>query len=161
MHRLIRITLPIVAIVALPAPASAATPISVPGDAGWVATGVTVSAGQTISIQANGTVQTAPIPDFHIPGEFKSSSGPAGQTTNPTCGEVTATFSRQLLAQTGRCALDDAYFGELIGRVGHKTFRIGDAASFTAPASGMLELAANDLVLTYFDNNGAFTVRLP
>jgi hypothetical protein len=161
MHRLIKLGLPIAAIAALAAPVSAASPVSVPGDAGWVSTGITVRAGDTIAVSALGTVQTAPIPDFHVPGDFKSSSGPAGQITNPTCGETTATFSKQLLATTGPCAVDAAYFGELVGRVGRKTVVIGDATSFTAPASGTLELAANDLVLTYFDNNGAFTVFLP
>jgi|tagenome__1003787_1003787.scaffolds.fasta_scaffold20752013_2 hypothetical protein len=161
MHRIAGLILPVAAIAVLAAPAAAATPITVPGDAGWVSTGITVTAGQTLSLQALGTVRTAPIPDFHVPGDFKSSSGPAGQTTNPTCGETTATFSKQLLAQTGPCALDAASFGELIGRVGKKTFVIGDATSFTAPASGTLQLAANDLVLTYFDNGGTFTVLLP
>jgi hypothetical protein len=161
MHRIAKLILPVAAIGALAAPAVAATPVNVAGDAGWVTTGITVTAGQTVSIQSQGTVQTAPIPDFHIPGEFKSSSGPAGQTANATCGETTATFSKQLLAQTGPCALDSAYFGELIGRVGRKTFAIGAATSFTAPASGTLQLAANDLLFTYFDNNGAYTVLLP
>ena len=145
MQRLVKLILPIAAIAAMAVPAAAATPVSVPGDAGWVATGITVTVGQTVSIQTLGNVQTAPIPQFHVPGDFKSSSGPAGQTTNPTCGETTATFSKQLLAETGPCALDSANFGELIGRVGRKTFAIGDATSFTAPASGELQLAANDL----------------
>jgi len=161
MRRLMKVTLLIAASTALAAPAAAATSVSIPGDAGWVSTGITVRAGETVSIRAFGTVQTAPIPDFHVPGEFKSSSGPAGQTTNPTCGDVAAGFSKELLAITGPCALDEAYFGQLIGRVGHKTVAIGDATSFVAPASGTLQLAANDLTLTYYDNNGAFTVLFP
>ena len=140
------------------APVAAASPVSVPADAGWVSTGLTVARGQHLSIDANGFVQTAPIPDFHVPGEFSSSSGPAGQTSGQTCGEVTDGFDRQTLAATGPCAVDDAYFGELVGRVGNATFTIGTASDVVAPRSGVLELAANDLTLTYVDNNGTFTV---
>ena len=145
-------------IAGLAAPVSAATAVTVRGDAGWVSTGIRVSAGQHLTVSALGSVHTAPIPDFHIPGVFKSASGPEGQDQSALCGDVTATFSKDLLAQTGPCAYDDAYFGELIGRVGRKTFAIGAATEIVAPASGTLELAANDLVLTYGDNTGSFTV---
>jgi hypothetical protein len=60
--------------------------------------------------------------------------------------------------QTGRCAVGDAYFGELVGRVGRTTFRIGAAGTTVAPASCTLELPVNDLTLTYGDNAGGFTV---
>ena len=154
----LRFVLLLAATLAVAAPAAAASPTTVPGDAGWVSTGITVSRGQHLTISANGTVQTAPIPDFHVPCEFKSSSGPGGQTNNATCGEVTDGFDRATLAATGPCAVDDAYFGELVGRIGNATFVIGTASDVVAPRSGVLELAANDLTLTYFDNNGSFTV---
>jgi len=140
------------------APVVAATAVTVAGRAGWVSTGITVTAGQTVSLESLGSVHTAPIPDFHIPGEFKSASGPEGQVDGDLCGDVTATFPPELLEQTGPCAFDDAYFGELIGRVGGTVFAIGDADSFVAPATGTLELAVNDLTLTYFDNSGTFIV---
>jgi hypothetical protein len=143
------------------APVAAASPVTVSGRAGWVSTGLRVEAGQRLQVQTLGYVHTAPIPDFHRPGEFKSASGPEGQTTEPTCGDTVAGFPPGLIDITGPCALDDAYFGELIGRVGATIFRIGDAAEIIAPTSGTLELAANDLVLTYFDNTGAFTVVVP
>jgi hypothetical protein len=158
MRRLASTALAILALAALAVPVTAATPVNVGGRDGWVSTGIAVTAGEPVSVQTLGSVHTAPIPAFHIPGVFKSASGPAGQDTNPTCGEVAATFPPELLEQTGPCALDDAYFGELIGRAGGVTFAIGDTTSFIAPASGTLELAANDLVLTYWDNTGAFTV---
>ena len=152
-------TLMIVAILALAAtPVMAATAVTVPGRAGWISTGLTVTAGQTLTIQTLGSVHTAPIPAFHIPGEFKSASGPEGQVAGDLCGVVTATFPPELLEMTGPCAFDDAYFGELIGRIGDTTFAIGDADSFVAPATGTLELAVNDLTLTYFDNTGTFIV---
>ena len=147
-------------LLALTGATQATTSITVLGRGGWVQTGLEVTAGQTVELRSVGSVHTAPIPDFHIPGEFKSASGPAGQTSGDLCGDVTAGFPPELLEQTGPCAFDDAYFGELIGRIGDTTFAIGDATSFVAPASGELELAVNDLVLTYGDNKGAFTVLL-
>jgi len=147
-----------VALAMVAAPVLAVTPTTVGGRAGWVSTGITLTVGDQLPIQALGSVHTAPIPDFHVPGAFKSASGPEGQDASATCGEVTAGFPPGLIDITGPCALDDAYFGELIGRIGGTVFRLGDASSITAPASGTLELAANDLVLTYWDNAGAFTV---
>ncbi|HEX5826585.1 MAG TPA: LecA/PA-IL family lectin [Candidatus Limnocylindrales bacterium] len=155
------VTAPITASIvtlAIAGSAFAATPLQVPGGAGWVTTGVTVRAGEPVSIHALGQIQTASIPAFLVPGVFISASGPAGQVANPTCGVTAATFSPELLATTGPCAVDDAYFGELVGRVGGTTFVIGAADSFVAPAAGTLELAANDLVNTYGDNRGSFTV---
>jgi hypothetical protein len=148
----------LVIVAALAAPVVAGTTASVGGGAGWVSTGITVESGQRLAIQAKGSVHTASIPEFHVPGVFKSASGPDGQVGAALCGDVTRTFSKEVLAQTGACALDTAYFGELIGRVGRKTFRIGAASEIVVPASGTLELAANDLTLTYWDNTGAFTV---
>ena len=156
--RHLRILVPVLAGLAIVAPVAAAAPTSVPGDAGWVSTGLTVSRGARILVTATGYVQTAPIPDFHVPGEFTSASGPEGQTSGQTCGAVTAGFDRATLAITGQCAVKDAYFGELVGRIGSTTFVIGGADSFDAPRAGVLELAANDLTLTYGDNNGSFTV---
>lgn len=147
-------------LIALAGMAFAATPLTILARAGWVATGIEVTAGQTIDLRSFGSVHTAPIPDFHVPGQFKSASGPAGQTDGDLCGDVTAGFPPELLEQTGPCAVDEAYFGELIGRIGDTTFAIGAADSFVAPASGELELAVNDLDLTYFDNTGAFTILL-
>ena len=158
MRRSASPALALLILVALASPAAAANPVNVGSRDGWVATNVTVTAGQPVSVITLGSVHTAPIPQFHIPGVFKSASGPAGQDTKPTCGETSSAFPPELLAQTGPCALDSAYFGELIGRAGGVVFRIGEASSFVAPASGTLELAVNDLVLTYWDNAGAFTV---
>ena len=121
-------------------------------------TGIEVTAGEPLSVRTLGSVHTAPIPDFHVPGVSKSASGPAGQTWGALCGDVEATLPPEVLEQTGPCAMDDAYFGQLIGRVGDVVFAIGDTHTIVAPASGELELAANDLTLTYWDNNGTFVV---
>lgn len=158
MRRFASLAITFIAIVALAAPAAAATSVAVGARDGWVSTGISVTKGQVLDVTANGQVHTAPIPDFHVPGEFKSASGPEGQDESAPCGDVAATFPPDLLAATGPCALDEAYFGELIGRVGNKTFRIGASDTFVAPARGTLDLAVNDLVLTYGDNTGAFNV---
>ena len=158
MRPLASLALTFAALAITVAPVAAVTPVTVGGRAGWVSTGLTVTAGQRLAVQTLGSVHTAPIPAYHRPGEFKSASGPAGQDTEPTCGEVTAGFPPGLIDTTGACALDDAYFGELIGRVGDTVFRIGDTAEVVLPVGGTLELAANDLMLTYGDNTGAFTV---
>jgi hypothetical protein len=66
--------------IAVAVPAAAATTVSVRGDAGWVSTGVGVTAGQVIQIKAVGFVQTAPVSTFNNPGVSIPASGPAGQT---------------------------------------------------------------------------------
>lgn len=158
MHRILAAGTAALFLAATAGAVLAATPVTVPAGAGWVSTGITVTAGQAIPVSTRGYVITAPIPDFHRPGEFKSASGPAGQATEATCGVVEAGLSAETLAITGPCILDDAYFGELIGRVGGTTFRIGSTDSITAPATGVLELAVNDLAFTLGDNAGTFIV---
>ena len=131
-----------------------------PADAGWISSGVTVAAGVPVSLVTLGYVQTALIPAWHVPGVFKSASGPAGQTTQPTCGEVYATWTPELRAQTGPCVLDSAYWGELIAKVGESgtPFLVGDTTTITPPSSGVLLFTIGELQNTYFDNRGAFTV---
>lgn len=137
-----------------------ALPVVVPADAGWVSTGVTVTAGVPIPVTTLGYVQTASIPAFHVPGVFKGASGPEGQSVNTwsSCVEAYNTFEPWLKELTGPCVLDSAYFGELIGRVGGTVFRIGDTTQIVPPATGMLELTVGEFVNTYDDNRGAFTV---
>lgn len=127
----------------------------------WVFGGAFVTAGATYDVTARGQVMTAPIPGFHVPGVFKSASGPAGQPDQPCLAAYENTLN-------GQCALEGANFGALIGVVidGNTgmavgaPFLIGDAPSFAAPAEGFLFLAANDLNLTYWDNNGQFSVTV-
>lgn len=143
-----------------PATAAATSPVVVPANAGWVSTGVTVTGGVPVSVKTLGYVQTARIPDWHVPGVFKSASGPAGQTTEPTCGDVYVTFSPELQAETGPCVLDSAHWGELIGKVGvdGTPFRIGATTTITPPASGLIFFTIGELQNTYADNRGSFTV---
>jgi hypothetical protein len=144
----------------LASPVAATTPVGVPADAGWVSSGVTVEAGVPVAVATHGYVQTAFIPAWHVPGVFKSASGPAGQTTEPTCGEVYATWTPELQAETGPCVLGSAFWGELIAKVGADgtPFRVGETSSITPPATGVLYFTVGELRNTYWDNRGAFTV---
>lgn len=130
-------------------PALAATqPIRVAADAGWVETPISVEAGDSVTIKTEGIAITAPIRWYSI----DSLSGPAGQTWNLGCGEYEGAPEP--------CALDDARYGALVGKVGENgsPFLIGDSTSFEAPADGFLWLAVNDNLIYYDDNEGGFTV---
>jgi hypothetical protein len=128
---------------------AAATPIRVPADAEWVNTGIGLESGQTVYLTAEGLTITAPIKWY-----FASRSGPAGQDWGLGCG--------QYEGATQPCALDDAPYGALVGKVGPdgQPFLIGGASSFTAPSSGDLYLSVNDNLGFYNDNLGGFTVIL-
>lgn len=149
------------AIALLLAPSSLAStpPVEVHADAGWTATGVIVEPGQTYSLAATGMAFTV-LPDasttntyFHpVAGVGRGGrSGPGGQPY--ICSSYPA----------GTCAVEGAPFGQLVGRVAATAFSIGDAPTFTIPASasaGELELAVNDFVEWYFDNSGSYLVWL-
>ena len=125
----------------------------------WVYGGIEVVKGATYDVTARGYVQTAKIPYYHVPGVSKSASGPAGQPNTPCL----AAYENDL---NGQCVLEGADFGALVAVVidpetvlaAAPPFVIGAAASFVAPANGVLFLGVNDLNLTYFDNNGQFSV---
>jgi hypothetical protein len=129
-------------------PVSAAvTPIRVPADVEWVSTGMGLNLGQTVHLSAQGLAITGPINQY-----FGSRSGPAGQTWNLGCG--------QYEGAPPPCALNDAPYGALVGKVGPdgQPFLIGDASEFISPASGKLYLAVNDNLTFYNDNLSGFTV---
>lgn len=152
MRRFTRILLGCSLALAIAGPVSAATPVVVDATAGWVSTGIDVAGGDQLSVSTKGFATTAKVPDWFIPGSFISGSGPAGQTNGALCGDY------EPLADL--CFVADAYFGELVGRVGDTTFLVGDAPQITIPAgaSGELELAVNDYSIYLGDNHGAFTV---
>ncbi len=124
-------------------PARADTqPVWVAADAGWVETGVTVTANQAVFIESVGVALTANRSQY-----FGAISGPAGQPYFCEPDPV--------------CALNDAPFGALIGKVGTggTSFLIGASSSIDAPASGMLYLTVNDYLPYYSDNKGGYLVR--
>lgn len=130
-------------------PASAASDNGrtfVPGAAEpWVSTNVTVAAGQTFTVRADGAsitwLSTGP----------GSISGPQGQDPDYPCvPELTGSD----------CAMNGAPFGALVAEVGGQPVLVGAGGTFQAPASGTLRLAVNDILGYYFDNSGGYAVRI-
>ncbi len=122
-------------------------PIRVWADIEWNESGITLEAGQTYNIKANGLAITGPLNEYP-----EAKSGPAGQTWNLTC-DLYHTPPMD-------CNLFGAPYGALVGKVGEfgEPFLIGDASSFIAPEAGLLLLAVNDNIGTHFDNLAGFTI---
>jgi hypothetical protein len=135
---------------ARPGAASAATPsgtsteglaagtgrISVPANAGWVNTGLTVRQGQTILLTATGEVR--------LSTDMNDTATPAGSKSG---------------RKAASAPLPGVLAGALIGRVGNgQPFGIGNQTSVPAPSTGTLFLAVNDDQLA--DNAGSFGVEL-
>jgi Ca2+-binding EF-hand superfamily protein len=101
----------------------------------WTDTGVTVRAGDVLTLAGRGTVQLAPDPN--------DVASPAG-------------------SKTGRRAPSapvNATAGALIGRIGNSDpFVVGNQGTLRAPASGRLFLGVNDDHMA--DNSGAFEVSI-
>lgn len=119
--------------------------VRVRADVEWVETGIYVEAGHVYFIKSHGIAWTGPpkwYPD--------SVSGPEGQTPDYPCSGNDPALP---------CNLDGAPYGALIGKVDGQAFLIGDALSFTAPASGWLWLGVNDDLIYHDDNLAGFTVQ--
>jgi YD repeat-containing protein len=117
-------------------PVSAAPPSSPPLTAMWQGTGVTVTAGQTVSVTANGTWTSGTA--------FTANGDPA------------------TVVEGTNCPLSGAHLMALVGKVGVNgtPFLIGQARTFTAPASGELYLAPNDNWYSLWDNSGSLSVAV-
>jgi len=159
MRRLIAVAASALLFLAGAGPATAgAYNVAVFGQGGWTITGIWVQGPMTLPIQAKGFVHTASVPQF-LTHPATPGSGPAGQTWGLTCGE--AILDDWYDADTyGPCSVADAYWGELVAKVGTTTWAVGAAPEITIPdgVSGILFLAANDLLYTYADNSGKFTI---
>lgn len=109
----------------------------IPGTAGGTFTGVLLSAGDRVTITANGTVNT-------LPPDSGNSGGPNG---NP-------------FPCTSACQLPSARFGALVGRIGANGpwFLIGANRVFTADRPGVLILGVNDTINN--NNTGSFNVTI-
>lgn len=126
---------------------AATRPIRVPANVEWVSTRMFVAEGIEVHLITKGVAITAP------PATYPDSrSGPEGQVWGLGCG--------QFEEAPPPCALDDAPYGALIGRVGPSgaPFLIGGASSFIPPDSGRLYLVVNDNLGFYSDNLAGFTV---
>ena len=126
---------------------NAATIFIVDGATQWQATGVIVSAGQTLNIQATGLVIY--IEDSSFPPLSPDGFGAFGPSDPSNL-------------------LPSAPFGTLIGKIGSTPVPealpgfgagfVGSSYSQTMPISGELYLAFNDNV--YSDNGGSFTATI-
>jgi hypothetical protein len=130
-----------------PLPAQVRHQISLPAQAGWVKTAISLTAGQLVAIRAQGAV---------ILIDGGGPIAPAGTAEGCTKARAEAQAGMRF---TLDCLLDQAPYGALIGRIGDTgaPFVIGAAAQLIAPASGELELAVNDCC-ALDDNQSTFTV---
>jgi hypothetical protein len=131
--------------IAFAAPSTAAVNFRLQADAGWVDSGFVLESGQQVTITAYGQAITAPI-NFFGPA---SVSGPDGQS------HICPNYDG-----APPCAMDDAPYGALVGKIGSDgtPFLIGSSSTFTADSSGSLYLAVNDLLPYYADNYGNYMV---
>lgn len=102
----------------------------------WTDSGITVRAGDTITINASGTIQMSDDP--------KDTATPAGSTTGRRAPD--APVLNQL---AGGLVAQIDYYGPIF---------IGSRQTFTAPASGRLYFGVNDDHLP--DNRGEFSVNV-
>jgi hypothetical protein len=102
----------------------------------WTDAGITVRAGDTVTIEASGTIQMS--------DDARDTATPAGSTSGRRAPDapVLNQLAGGLLAQID-------YYGPIF---------IGDRRTFTAPASGRLYFGVNDDHLP--DNRGEFTVNV-
>jgi hypothetical protein len=111
--------------------------LSVPANAEWIATGVTVHKDDDIKVSASGGVTTA---------SFSVASGPEGQ---------------RYICDASDCIGRSQPFAILLGRIGGaQAFVIGAAHAFRASRTGELRFAVNDKSGNYSDNTGSFDVTI-
>ncbi len=138
------------AVVAPAAVAAAATAdkpvtVTVAGNKRWTPTGVTVKTGDSVTIDASGTVRFGPYPIDNI--------SPAGKSRE-TCTALTARQGKT--SPFPEPALD---CWSLIGRIGTDApFQVGARTSFNATSNGELQLGVNDNQLP--DNSGAWQATI-
>jgi len=111
--------------------------ITVPGNQLWTPTGIRVSQGDRLQLQASGQISLRP-------NDAKDVAGVAGSL-------------QQRYAPNS--PMPRAFAGALIGRIDSgQPFGIGNQTSIIAPASGLLYLGVNDDTVN--DNSGQFTVTI-
>ena len=131
--------------IAVPATAAGATPTKTPVDinvssaATWTHTGIQVTIGETITISASGDIHFGPRPIDHMT--------PAGRPP--------AACANQRDGNPVRFPTPTLNCWSLIGRIGaHPPFQVVSRTTFSATASGELQLGINDNRLE--DNSGSW-----
>ena len=111
--------------------------VSVPGEACWMNSEVSVKTGQTVLITATGTVNT-------WAGAEGSSSGPEGQVS--ICGAI-------------QCPVQGVGYGALVGRLEDlDAFFVGTELEYTATKDGQLYFSVNDWECQ--DNSGSYELTI-
>jgi hypothetical protein len=112
--------------------------------AGWQSAGIAVEAGVPVRVAVIGGTWT------HFRGEAPSNAGAGG---GYICAEA---------MPAAGCIEPVPGFpqGGLVGRIGGRTFAVGEGTSLVAPAGGQVELRINDADEGLYDNDGALTVRV-
>ena len=130
---------------AAPVDAGEAPPVDVAASGPWTPTGVTVAAGDTVQISAQGTMHLGDV-------EALAVMGPDGIPWGPLCLAVEEGPSTNWIAPELDC-------WSLIARIGEGApIAIGSQGEFVAETDGPLSLGVND---TYFpDNTGAWTAQI-
>ncbi len=124
--------------------------VAIPGTLGWIDTGIDVSEGEPVSVTASGRVIVRQSDKWGQ--KFEASVGPAG------------TFLVHDGIQDQKFPLPSGNHGPapcfcLMGRIGEgPAFFVGQGRSWTATASGRLQLAVNDFDPT--DSEGAFHAQV-
>jgi hypothetical protein len=112
--------------------------VAVPGDQAWTDTGVDVSPGQELHIEASGPVTHHPAPVL--------TAGPEG---NPD----------PQLRQYNVPTLQNVDHASLIAKIGNgQPFFVGKSVTFSSPAGGRLYLGINDVGVN--NNAGAFSAEI-
>jgi 5-hydroxyisourate hydrolase-like protein (transthyretin family) len=137
------------------------------------ATGVSVTSGQQLTITANGivniadrdgpydanpdgTITTAPPNPSGAYTYFTNNAGPVG--TPPAVGNKKTILSGGQLNNQPYAALVAGFSSSPTGSVSNYVL-VGSSATITAPITGYLFLAVNDVNNTY-DNNGSFSATI-
>jgi hypothetical protein len=127
--------------------------LTVPGNAGWVDTGLDAAQGDAFHFKASGEISLQK-------GNPAANCGPAGLDLVTTQQPVP---DRNIGALIGKVAqlIDvkkDEDTGEEIRDEIVRTFFVGEAADLTAPIRGRLYLGVNENI--FKDNGGEFTVLI-
>jgi len=133
-------------------PADAPSVIRVPGEAGWIDSGIDVRASEPLTAAADGVVVVGQLKEWGLGGSRAVAVEPEGTFFFP---DEAAEMRFPLPA----AAMGPAPCFCLIGRIGDgPPFYIGRKKSWLAEQSGRLMLAVNDFDLS--DNGGEFRVQV-
>lgn len=123
-------------------PTTAPKNVTVPGTVAFTDTGIDVAPGDTITIDATGSITVAPTPDYTV--------GPDGGTNHPEWS--------QFNLQVGGAPLPAGH-GALVAKIANGNPRpVGHHAQFVADASGRLFLGINDVGVD--NNTGQFQAQV-